>query len=218
MRQRCPATTTRVRNGTGWGCSSAGRPARRCGRCGGSAGDDARCRRRLRVAGRSRPTSRCGGRGCPHRRSVSARPVSAACWGVDRRGSARPRWGQTGWPTPRTHSPARGRAHWPAVWGQRRRPHRRPPTPPVPARPRRGQSTPWPVWVWSRNLACHLRDSGAITAHRVVGPAAGQIQAPVDQGVPTIGGIGQIHRDWRSRSVPRCRCTDVALRPCPSPS
>ena len=38
-------------------------------------------------------------------------------------------------------------------------------------------------------------DSSIGTAVRVVGPAAGKVEGPVDQSVPARGGIGQIHRD-----------------------
>ena len=140
--------------GPGAGCSSAGRPAPRCGRCGGSAGDGGRCRRRLREQGDPRPrvdalavAARTGGVLLPG-------PCRAAGRAGDRRGSARPRWGRGGWPIPPTHSPARGRARRRAVSGRRRRPRHRPPTPPGPGVHGAGDQRLRPVRVWSRNPAC----------------------------------------------------------------
>ena len=38
-------------------------------------------------------------------------------------------------------------------------------------------------------------DSRFIAAIRILGPAARQIQGAVNQGVPTPGGVGEVHRD-----------------------
>ena len=48
---------------------------------------------------------------------------------------------------------------------------------------------------FGRETPLILRDSGIGAAIMVVGPAARKIQRPIDQGVPTGCGIGQIHRD-----------------------
>ena len=69
------------------------------------------------AAARSRPRSRGAGRGCPHRRSVSARPAGQHARGVDRRGSGRPRWARAGWPRPPARSPAGDRGSRPAAGG-----------------------------------------------------------------------------------------------------
>lgn len=47
---------------------------------------------------------------------------------------------------------------------------------------------------WSSTAACP-NDAGVRAAVAVTGPGPRQIACPVDQRVPSIGGVGQIHRD-----------------------
>ena len=92
----------------------------------------------LRAAGRPTPTSRSARRGRPTRTSAAARPTPGAGQAVRRRGSARLGWGRGGWPRPRIHTPARGRARWRASSGRRHRPHPRRPNRPAPRHRRHG--------------------------------------------------------------------------------
>ena len=169
MRQRWPATLTRVRSGTGRGCSSVGRRAHRWCRCGGSANDARRCRCRLRPAAETRPTSTAVGRGRRHRRSVSARRVGGSARAARRRESGRRGWVRAGWPRWPSHTPGRDCGPRPVVAGRRRRPRRRPPTPREPRRARRGRSASSPGWAWSRNPVFHwdsrIRQRSESSAH-----------------------------------------------------
>ena len=93
--------------------------------------------------------------------------------GADRHGSGRLRWACDGWLIRPARSPGRDRGWRPAAGGRRRRPRRRLPTPRGPSRRPRGSISA----LASAGLVAKSRlsggDSGVITAGRVLGPGAG---------------------------------------------
>ena len=108
---------------------------------------------------------------------------------------------------------SRGRGWRPAVGGRRRRPRRRRPTLRGPSRRQRGRSAPWPVRVWSRNIAClwgfrHHRSDRDPRPSSVADTGRGRSgRARVERHRSDTPRLG------RSRCARRCRCTGAAPRP-----
>jgi hypothetical protein len=145
-----------------------------------------RCRRGLGV-GVARPTSAADGRG--HQQD-----------GQPGDGGRRP---------PPIHSRCLGAPARPAAWGRCRRPRRRLPRRPAPWRPTPARAWPWPGPAWWRTRPG--RDTRDRQAFRILDPASGHIQLPVDHSVPRHRWrrAGR-RRPGRSRPGRRCRCTGAA--------
>ena len=217
MRQRCPATVTRVCNGDRpWGCSSAGRRARRWVVAADQQMVTAGVGVVFGAAARSRPRSSSAGRGCRHRRSVSARPVWAACAG-SRSTRIGPAWVGTrrlaaiGQHIAQAVAADRRRA----AWGRRRRPRRRPPTPRAPSRCDRAGDQCCGQRGFGRETPLVAGDSGVVAAVGILGP---RLAAGTGRGRSGRARAGRHRSDTprpgSSRSARRCRCTGAAPRPC----
>ena len=213
MRQRCPATVTRVRNGRARGCSSAGRRARQ----------QASLRRISKwwapesvsasPAGETRARSTGVVRVPPHLRSVSARRGRGSARGADRRESGRRGWVRAGWPQWPSHTPGRGRGSPPAGVGRRHRLHPRRPMRRGHWRRPRGRSVWQPVLVWSQKPAGRggfplLRSGHDHQPRTVVGTGLGR------SGRVRVGlRRSDTPPPGSSQPGPRYRCIRAAPRP-----
>ncbi len=127
-------------------------------------------------AGRPAPTSRSAAPLAPDPALLLPGPCGQCGRRAGRRGSARPRWGLGGWPRPRTHSPARGRG-WPragrvgAIDLVAGHPPRRD------VRGHRAVDQSSRQCRFGREIPSVVRDSGALTAFRVLGPGFGRYRA-----------------------------------------
>jgi hypothetical protein len=77
----------------------------------------------------------------------------------------------------------------PAGPGRRHRPHRRSPSWPAPQQPGRAPAGPGPAAAWSETTP--RPGPGSATAGKVLGPAAGQVQLPVDERSCPGAGVGE---------------------------